>query len=123
MNTTTFTQLSESEIRALFRAELEAFFGGKLPTVPIEKDRPSLGGLDLAVEVTGLQKPTLYALVHRRQIPFYKRGKKLYFKREELEAWIEEGRKATVKEIDQEVEGFIIEKRKKRSKKQPVISI
>lgn len=114
MNTTTFTQLSETEIRALFRAELEDFFSGKLPTVPTEKDRPSLGGLDLAVEVTGLQKPTIYALVRRREIPFFKRGKKLYFKREELEAWIEEGRKATAGEIATQAEGVMARNHKKR---------
>ncbi len=114
MNTTTFTQLSETDIRALLRAELEAFFREHFPTVPAASPRPSLGGLDLAVEVTGLKKPTLYSLVHRRVIPFFKQGKKLYFKREDLEAWIEEGRKATVGEIAREAAGVLAGGRKRK---------
>jgi excisionase family DNA binding protein len=113
MNTTIFTQLSETDIRTLLRAELESFFREHFPAVPVASPRASLGGLDLAVEVTGLKKPTLYALVHRREIPFLKKGKRLYFKREDLEAWIEEGRKATRGEIEQEAAAVWERKRKK----------
>jgi len=32
--------------------------------------------------------PTIYSLVSKRQIPFYKCGKRLYFSKKELENWI-----------------------------------
>jgi excisionase family DNA binding protein len=67
-------------------------------------DRRSLGDIDLAIEVTYLKESTLYALVHRRGIPFFEKGKKLYFKREELETWIEAERKATAEKFAQEAE-------------------
>lgn len=35
---------------------------------------------------------TLYGRTSKNEIPFYKRGKKVYFKKSELLAWIEEGR-------------------------------
>jgi excisionase family DNA binding protein len=35
-----------------------------------------------------LEIPTLYTLVQKRKVPFHKRGKKLYFFREELLEWI-----------------------------------
>jgi excisionase family DNA binding protein len=99
MSTALFTQLSEAEVRALIRTELEDFFSGKLdPTTP-GKNQAEMGGIDLAAEITGLKKSTIYALVQQRSIPYRKKGKKLYFKRDEIEAWIESGRKLTVTEI------------------------
>lgn len=40
-------------------------------------------------------KPTIYRLVNQGILPSYKKGKKLYFYKDELLAWIENGRKAT----------------------------
>lgn len=64
-------------------------------------DRPSddLGGLDLAVEITGLARRTLYKLTHRRAIPHRRVGGRLYFRRSELEQWIDAGRRATAAEV------------------------
>ncbi len=112
MNNAIFTQLSETEIRGLIRTELEAFFHDKFPTVAQKKDLPALGGIALAEEVTGLKRPTNYALVQRREIPYFKKAKKLYFKREELVAWIEEGRKATAGEIRKEAEMVMVRNHK-----------
>ena len=60
------------------------------PPIPEEK---SLIGIDEACEVIQKAKPTIYALVRKEIIPAYKRGKKLYFYKEELLQWIESGRK------------------------------
>lgn len=57
-----------------------------------------LGGLDLAVEVTGLQPRTIYKKCHFKAIPHSKKGGRLYFRRSELEQWIAEGRQKTVDE-------------------------
>lgn len=60
------------------------------PSVHEEK---SLIGIDEACEVIQKAKPTIYALVRKGIIPAYKRGKKLYFYKEELLQWVESGRK------------------------------
>ena len=60
------------------------------PPIPEEK---SLIGIDEACEVIQKAKPTIYALVRKGIIPAYKRGKKLYFYKEELLQWVESGRK------------------------------
>lgn len=44
-----------------------------------------------ASELLNLSVATIYGKVCRRAIPVYKKGKKLYFSRKKLEAWIEEG--------------------------------
>lgn len=44
-----------------------------------------------AMEETCLSKARLYYLVHKGMIPNIKKGGKLYFRRSELRAWIQEG--------------------------------
>lgn len=51
-----------------------------------------------ASEFLSLTVATLYGYVQRGAIPVSKRGKRLYFRRSELLAWIQEGRKRTVQE-------------------------
>ena len=55
---------------------------------------------DNLLSISEASKYTLYGLTSRREIPFIKKGKKLYFERMELEAWIMEGRKLTKHEIN-----------------------
>lgn len=62
----------------------------------------TLIGIDEACEVLHKAKPTIYALVRKGTIPSYKRGKKLYFYREELIEWIESGRKSVSQPISSE---------------------
>jgi excisionase family DNA binding protein len=52
-----------------------------------------VGGIELAQKITRLSKARVYALVSARQIPHSKRGNKLYFNREELNAWVADGRR------------------------------
>lgn len=64
-----------------------------------DKPADEIGGLDLAVEVTGLARRTIYKLTHRREIPHRRVGGRLYFRRSELEQWIDAGRRRTVAEV------------------------
>ena len=59
--------------------------------------------VDEAASFLKLAKQTVYQLVSARDIPFSKKGKRLYFQRRELEQWIAEGRKRTRKEISESV--------------------
>lgn len=52
-----------------------------------------------AAEYLNLAKPTLYGFTSNRSIPFIKKGKKLYFKKSDLNKWLSEGRKITKDEI------------------------
>lgn len=35
---------------------------------------------------------TLYQLTHKREIPFNKKGKTMYFKKDEIDKWIADGK-------------------------------
>ena len=65
------------------------------------KDKPTdeIGGIELFCEVTGYAKRTGYKLTHFGRVPHFKRGGRLFFKRSELEQWIEAGRRPTVAEV------------------------
>lgn len=71
----------------------------KVLTIAPQDAEEEIGDIKLAMKVTGLAMATLYGLISRREIPSYKKGKRLYFKRSELDNWIQSGRRKTVDEI------------------------
>lgn len=61
-----------------------------------------------AVAFTGISLSHLYKLTSTGGIPCYKpTGRAIYFNREELEAWMLRGRKATTEEIDRAASAFM----------------
>ena len=70
---------------------------------PLLPNPDEIGGIALACQVTGLAKSTIYDLVCKKQIPYMKRGKKLYFSRQELLSWIQEGKQQTRSDLQAEV--------------------
>ncbi|QCR24493.1 helix-turn-helix domain-containing protein [Pontibacter sp. SGAir0037] len=67
---------------------------------PPEKE--TLLNVSQAATFLHLSVATLYTKVSCRDIPYSKRGKRLYFRKSELEDWVRQGRKKTVSEIQQE---------------------
>lgn len=91
---------TSEDIRAAVREELAAFFASNPFTQkPQEDDGDQMGGVDLAVAVTGKKPSTIYTLCSKRLIPHSKRGKQLYFSKRALLNWIQEGRRKTKAEI------------------------
>lgn len=80
------THLIETSIRKVIKEELE----NTNPSHSVPKNE--IVFLEEAIVITGLAKPTLYSKTSKNEIPHYKRGRKLYFKRSELLNWIEEGK-------------------------------
>ena len=77
----------------------------KEPRIPI--------GIDEACKLIGKAKPTVYTLVRKRILPSYKNGKKLYFFRNELLEWIENGRRKTLEEINKDSQSYFEQKTSK----------
>ncbi len=57
-----------------------------------------------------LSVPTLYGYVSRNDIPFSKKGKRLYFSKQELMDWVKTGRKKTIAEINSEANTYLKKK-------------
>lgn len=56
--------------------------------------------IDEASLFTGFSRGHLYRLTSERRIPHYKKNRKLYFKKSELEAWMLEDKVLTVEDIE-----------------------
>lgn len=70
--------------------------------------------LEQAAEYVSLSKSAIYKKTSERNIPHFKQGKKLYFKRSELDAWLTELKISTRAEIEREATNYIIRKGKFR---------
>lgn len=57
-----------------------------------------------AASYVNLARQTIYGLTSRRLIPFIKKGKKLYFRKLDLDEWLLKGRQLTKEEIEREFE-------------------
>jgi len=64
-----------------------------------------------AAEFLSLSVPTIYGKVSKRELPFMKRGKRLYFSRSELMDYLKQGRRKTNHEIEEDVEKNLSAKR------------
>jgi len=74
---------------------------------PLPPDQNDLWDVKRAAEFLLLSVPTIYGLVHKRSIPHYKKGKRLYFVKCELIKWVFESKRKTFIEINQDIEGFL----------------
>ncbi len=100
----TVTNLTLADISQAIRTELETFFAEKKLAENLSEDK--IGGIELAMKLTGKAKPTIYALVSARRIPHSKQGKRLYFSRRELLEWLQSGKRKTHAEIATEAANF-----------------
>lgn len=79
---------------------------------PTEKE---ILNVEEAASVLNLAKQSVYSLTSKRDIPFFKRGKKLYFKRADLLKWIDEGKKKSVAELIKETDDYLSRPKNRKS--------
>ena len=85
------------------------------PTAPAIPPADEVLTLTQAAELLDLKPDTVYQLVHERKIPFSKpNGRRLYFSRAELTAWVQRGRKRTATEIAADASQHLTRKAPKR---------
>ncbi len=63
--------------------------------------------LNQAAEYVSLSKSAIYKKTSERNIPHFKQGKKLYFKRSELDDWLTGIKITTKAEIEKEADEYI----------------
>lgn len=66
-----------------------------------------------AAMLTGFSEDHLYRLTSRREIPHYKKNRKLYFNKQELEDWLTNDRVKTGREINSRAATYIATHRMK----------
>lgn len=110
MNTVNFENLP-SAVEALKNEvkEMKALLIKKAETQP-ESINP-LGIKDVA-KLTSLTVPTLYGYCQRNEIPYQKKGNRLYFFKSEIIDWIKTGKQKTLKELNAEADEILCNKNK-----------
>ncbi len=84
----------------------------KQSDVPTENHNELLN-VKQAAEFLSLAVPTVYSMVSRGELPFMKKTKRIYFSRQELLAYLKEGRQSTNAEIKEMADQFLVKRKKK----------
>lgn len=66
-------------------------------TIQKEPAKKKFLSLSELCDLTGWAKQTIYGKVSRREIPFIKKGRNLYFDEQRINSWILEGEKEPIK--------------------------
>ena len=67
--------------------------------------------LNQLCEYYDFTKSYIYKQTSNREIPFYKNGKRLYFKKDEIDNWILENKVKSIQDIEREVNAYLLKKR------------
>jgi len=71
----------------------------KLPEEESESHASEIMNIEEAAVYLKMAKQTVYSMISRRLLPYFKRGKRVFFRKAELLKWFEKGRKYTREEI------------------------
>lgn len=63
-------------------------------------------------KLTNLTVPTLYGYCQRNEIPYQKKGNRLYFFKSEIIDWIKTGKQKTIKDLQEETEVILSNNKK-----------
>lgn len=97
---------------AIERLLIEIKTGSSIENTPTWNGNELMNVQQVAEYLT-LSVQTIYGLVHKMEIPNFKRGKRLYFKRTEIDDWIGQSRRKTRVEIEQEASNYLLKNRKR----------
>lgn len=98
---------------AIERLLYEIKSGKQVEIMPLPYANELMNVLQVA-EYLSLSVQTIYGLVHKMEIPNSKRGKRLYFKRSEIDEWISQSRRKTRVEIEQQASNYLLRSRKRK---------
>ena len=117
MNDILLTPLRLNELESLIRNSVQSaldkiVFPANSTAVPHNQ----ILNITEAAEMIKLSVPIVYGLVSRAEIPYSKRGKRLYFLSDELVRWIKTGRAETKKDIADRTDEFLATQKSRRKK-------
>lgn len=87
----------------------------QIPHKDSSKSSGDLMTVDEAAAFLNVSTATIYSKTHTREIPHFKRGKRLYFSREALAMWVREGYQRTQAEVETDASVFMRVSRRRAS--------
>lgn len=70
-----------------------------LTEIPSQTDEDELLSVQEAAEFLKLSVPTIYGKISKRQLPYLKKTRRVYFSKKDLYAYLREGRGRTAEEL------------------------
>jgi excisionase family DNA binding protein len=104
-----FYMLSEEGIKSLTEQITENIL--KVINPSKKSDEDAFLSIDETAKIINLSKATVYGLTHRKEIPFHKRGKRLYFLESEILQWIKSGKRDAKSELEKRAEEYLSKNR------------
>ena len=95
-------QLTVGQIKAIIEDVLQK------SSLYLKDEQSEILSIEEVSELTGYKKATLYKLTHERKIPFHKPahgGRRIFFKRAEINQWLESNHFETNEEAFENVKG------------------
>ena len=71
------------------------------------EEKKELLNIDEVSELLSLSKSTIYTKVSRRELPFIKQSKRLYFEKSEILSCLHSSRKPTLGELNEDVHSYL----------------
>lgn len=102
---------TKQELESIIETSISKALNLKILESEQKEQADQLFIIDEAMTFTRLSKATLYSLVNRREIPFCKKGKRLYFSKHDLTDWIKSGRNKTNAEISADTHAYLKNKK------------
>jgi len=115
MNTQLYI-ISEEGITVLAEKILRKHEQSKMIEMKQKNEEETFIDIIKVAELLQLSKQTVYGLVNRKKIPFHKRGKKLYFLKNQIIEWVTTGNDKN-KSASDKVDEFLSKKANKKLNK------
>ena len=106
---TNYNVIIEQLINVISEKVSENIIKSMNPSKPSDED--VFVCIDETVKMVHLSKATIYGLTHRKEIPFHKRGKRLYFLKSEILDWIKSGKQESKSELELRADEYLSKKR------------
>ena len=111
MEKVTFDQLPQAVSQLFTQLQrIESLI--KEGTTPPHQEADEILTVEQCAEFLNLSKPTIYGLISKGNIPVMKRSKRCYFLKAELIKYLQEGKRKSHAEIDQEATTYLTQKTK-----------
>ena len=105
------TNLNEEEFKVFLKQALSEIIGEGLTQA--KNIIPDILDVKQAADFLRLKITTLYEKTSEKTIPHFKKGNKLYFKRDDLQAWVQEGKVKTTDELQSEAASYTMQSKRK----------
>jgi len=111
MKQRTFDEIKQKPLFYLTVEEFLNLQGNYKKEVGSEKMFPEIMSMTDAAKYTGYKKSTLYRKTCSHSIPFHKQGKRVLFRKDELEKWLLKNRQETTDEYIERLENELKDKK------------